>query len=193
MRARGGGRPAAGRALRCAAARSGPAAGCGRAARREREGRSCEGRRRVGGSEGGCGSDICGSAGAAVSVPDPAKALRAAAPGGISAGVPREDASAGPAAIAAVSCGRALSIPAGRGCAGSCSFAWPGPQAEPCAWLVAEDVVSCGSEPAQRWDEQPGPRAPSVGPCRAAGAVPALPVPRRSCPHPVCQWGEAGG
>lgn len=177
---------------RCAALRHG--AGRRRAAVVLPEGKERDGAARAeGGSEGGCGSDICGSAGAAVSVPDPAKALRAAAPGGISAGVPREDASAGPAAIAAVSCGRALSIPAGRGCAGSCSFAWPGPQAEPCAWLVAEDVVSCGSEPVQRWDEQPGPRAPSVGPCRAAGAVPALPVPRRSCPHPVCQWGEAGG
>lgn len=77
--------------------------------------------------------------------------------------VPGDDASVGPAATAAVCCGRAPSSSAARSCAGSCSLAWPGPQAEPCAWFTAEDVVSCGSEPVQRWDEQPGSRAPSVG------------------------------
>lgn len=161
-----------------------PSAGA-EGARRRKEGRSCEGRGKVGGTEGGCGSDICRSAGAAVSVPDPATALNAAAPGWISAGVPGDDASVGPAATAAVCCGRARSSPAGRGRAGSCSSAWPGPQTEPCAWFTAEDVVSCGSEPVQRWDEKPGPRAPSVG-VRSGSRC----CPRASCaaslPSPSC-------
>lgn len=60
---------------RCAALRHG--AGRRRAAVVLPEGKERDGAARAeGGSEGGCGSDICGSAGAAVSVPDTPKALR---------------------------------------------------------------------------------------------------------------------